>query len=206
MIGSRYRVLGAALLLAMAAAGAGFGAKYNKVLDIGKKGPAWKDLVGTDDKLHSLDAHEKAKAVVVVFTCNHCPVAVAYEDRLVAFANAYKKKGVDVVAINVNNMPADRLDKMKERAAAKKFLFPYLYDPTQKIARDYGARVTPHWYVLDQKRAVAYMGAFDDNARADKVTRKYVPDAVDAILAGRKPEVEETRPIGCGIRFEAARK
>src|SRR5262245_45359491 len=99
---------------------------------IGDPAPAWKDLVGVDDGTHSLSDLKDAKAVVVVFTCNHCPVAKAYEDRLIDLAADYGDKGVELVAINVNNMDADKLPAMKERAEEKGFKFDYLYDPTQQ--------------------------------------------------------------------------
>ncbi|MGQ9589118.1 MAG: thioredoxin family protein [Planctomycetota bacterium] len=176
--------------------------KYNKKLSIGDKAPAWKDLIGVDDKTHSLEDVAKAKAVVVVFTCNHCPVAMAYEDRLVKFAKDYEPKGVAVVAINVNNLPEDKLDQMKVRAKQKGFTFPYLYDPTQKIARDYGATCTPHWFLLDGERKIAFMGSFDDNQDSSRVKDKYLEKAADAVLAGKKPEVTETRQFGCSIKYE----
>jgi thiol-disulfide isomerase/thioredoxin len=140
--------------------------------------------------------------MVVCFTCNHCPVAVAYEDRFVEFVKDYKGKKVAFVAINVNNLPADKLPKMKERAKEKKFNFDYLYDPTQKIARDFGATCTPHLFVLCKKRKIAYMGAFDDQNHPDKVAKQHVREAVDALLAGKTPEVTETRQRGCGIKYE----
>lgn len=176
--------------------------KYNQTLDVGDQTPSWNDLIGADDKPHSLDDLKKAKAVVVVFTCNHCPIAVIYEDRIIEFTKMYKEKGVALVAINVNKLPADRLDKMKVRAEEKGFSFPYLYDPTQQIGRDYGATVTPHCFVLDAKRTIAYMGAFDDNMLARKVKKQHVRDAVDALLAGRRPEMTEVQQIGCNIEYE----
>ena len=188
--------------VALALTSTALAGKYNKTISVGDKGPAWKDLAGVDDKKHGLDDLAKARAVVVVFTCNHCPVAMAYEDRLVKLAKDYEAKGVRVVAINVNNLDEDKLDKMKERAKEKGFTFPYLYDPSQKIAKDYGASVTPHWFVLDAERKVAYMGAFDDNQNAAKVKERYVEKALDAILAGKTPEVTETRFFGCGIKFD----
>ena len=122
---------------------------------------------------------------MLVFTCNHCPVARAYEDRLVALQKDYEPKGVQFVAVNVNNIPADRLDKMKKRAKAKGLQFPYLYDSTQKIGHDYGATVTPHVFVLDKDRKIAYMGAVDDNMQVDKVKKHYLRNALDASLAGK---------------------
>jgi len=158
--------------------------------------------VGVDGQEHNLGQFRAAKAIVLVFTCNHCPVAKAYEDRLIEFQKDYKAKGVQVIAINVNNIPADRLDKMKQRAAEKGFNFPYLYDSTQVSGRDYGARVTPHVFVLDAQRKIAYMGAFDDSQNPSGVKEKYVRDAVDAILAGRQPAQAETKAFGCGIKYD----
>ena len=113
---------------------------------IGDPAPNFKGIVGTDDKKHSLSDFKDSKFVVVVFTCNLGPVASAYEKRLVALQDDYKAKGVQVVAVNVNNIEPDRLDKMKQRAKDRKFKFPYLYDSSQKLGHDYGATVTPHVY------------------------------------------------------------
>lgn len=172
-------------------------------LKVGDPAPAWTDLPGTDGKKHSLADHA-GKPVVLVFTCNSCPIAEGYEDRIVAFANKYRGK-VDVVAVNVNTVPADRLDAMTKRAAKKKFSFPYLYDETQKIARDYGAIYTPEFFVLTSDRKVAYHGAMDDKTRADEVTETYLEAAVDAVLNGETPAKAETPARGCLIRFKRSR-
>lgn len=169
---------------------------------IGDPAPDFKDIIGIDDKTHSLADYKDAKVIVVAFICNHCPVAVAYEDRLVKFQADYKDKGVQLIAINVNNLPADRLDKMKERAAAKGFNFPYLYDSSQKVGRDFGAKVTPHIFVLDGQRKVAYMGAIDNSQNESKVEKHYLRDAVDALLAGKTPPEPVTKQFGCGIKYE----
>jgi len=174
----------------------------HKQLSVGDPAPAWEGLVGVDDQKHSLGDHADAKAVVVVFTCNHCPVAQSYEDRLVELASEYQDKGVELVAINVNNMEADKLPAMKERAEEKGFKFDYLYDPSQEIGRAYGATVTPHVFLLDGARNVAYIGAVDDNMTESKVTKQYLRDAIDAVLAGSKPETDTTKPMGCGIHYE----
>jgi peroxiredoxin len=178
--------------------------KHNKVVNIGDKAPAYQGLAGIDDKTHSLSDLKDAKAVLVVFTCNHCPIAQAYESRLVKFTKDYADKGVAVVAINVNTIPDDRLDKMKERAKEKGFNFAYLYDPSQKIGTKFGATVTPHFFLLDGQRQIVYMGAFDNNQNEAKANEQYVRDAVDAVLAGRKPEVAETRQFGCTIKYDDA--
>ncbi|GAB6166047.1 hypothetical protein JCM19992_20470 [Thermostilla marina] len=169
---------------------------------VGDPAPNWKGIIGIDDKEHSLAEYKNAKVVVVVFTCNHCPVAKAYEDRLIALQADYKDKGVQVVAINVNNLPADRLDQMKARAKEKGFNFPYLYDSSQKIGHAFGATVTPHVFVLDANRKVAYIGAVDDNMDPKKVKTPYLRNAIDALLAGKTPDPAQTKPFGCGIKYE----
>jgi peroxiredoxin len=165
-------------------------------LEIGAKAPTFAGLPGVDGKECSLDGMKDAKAVVVCFTCNTCPVAVAYEDRFVAFQKKYADKGVKFVAINANKNSED-LAVMKTRAEEKGFNFPYVFDASGKLATEYGARVTPHIFVLDGERKVAYVGAFDDSQQ--KATKHYVADAVDAILAGKKVEVTNTKAVGCGI-------
>ncbi|MHC4402565.1 MAG: thioredoxin family protein [Planctomycetota bacterium] len=171
-------------------------------LKIGEAVPDWSGIIGVDDKEHGLAEYKKAKALVLVFTCNHCPVAVAYEDRLVALQKDYKDKGVQVVAVNVNNLAADRLEPMKERAKSKKFNFPYIYDSSQKIAVDYGAKVTPHVFLLDKNRKLAYVGAVDDNNNPKKAEKQFLRDALNAVLAGEKPKTDKTPPRGCTIKYE----
>jgi peroxiredoxin len=175
--------------------------KFNKVVSIADAAPDWADLPGVDDKSHSLADYREAKVVVVVFTCNHCPVAKMYEERLIEFARKNEEK-VQVVAISVSHNGADGLAKMKSRAAEKGFPFPYLYDESQKSARSYGATVTPHFFVLDHDRRIAYMGAFDDNFNRDKVEKQYLADAVEALLAGNEPRVKESLQRGCAIEYE----
>jgi peroxiredoxin len=171
-------------------------------LKIGDAAPTFSGIVGTDDKEHALKDYQSAKLVVLVFTCNHCPVAQAYQDRLMTLQKDYKEKGVQIVAVNVNNIDADKLDKMKERAKEKKFEFPYLYDASQKIGKDYGAKVTPHVFVLDKDRKLAYMGAVDDNMDESKVKKHLLKDALDALLAGKEPAEKVTKQFGCGIKYE----
>lgn len=193
------------LLVAVAAAPAG---EFNKVLSVGDPAPAWKDLEGTDGKSHSLADLKDKDVVVVVFTCNSCPVAVGYEDRIIALAKAHAGdvSKVAVVAINVNTVPDDRLPKMKERAAKKKFPFPYLYDPTQQIAKAYGANYTPEFFVLNKERKVAYMGALDDASNPQQAKVNHLELAVAAALAGKPVEKGETLARGCRIRFNRESK
>ena len=190
----------------LAMASEGFAGKYNKVVSVGDKAVAWKGLMGVDDRRHSLDEYKDAEVLIVTFTCNHCPVAIVYEQRFIQFVKDYKERSVQFVAINVNNRPDDRLDKMKDRASEEGFNFPYLYDPSQNTARKYGATVTPHLFVLDGERKIGYMGAFDDRINVDDVKKRYVREAVDALLVGRKPKISETRQVGCTIEYERKKK
>ena len=198
MVPTRKLTVSFAVVILLLAATAAQAAK----LKIGDKAPGWSGVIGTDDKQHSLPDYKRARLIVLAFTCNHCPVAVAYEDRLIALQKNYKKKGVQVIAVNVNNIPADRLDKMKERAKAKKFNFPYIYDKTQKMGHDYGATVTPHVFVLDKGRKIAYMGAIDDNMKPKNVKTNFLGDALDALLAGKTPPKAVTKQFGCSIKYE----
>lgn len=166
-------------------------------------------LKNIDDKMVSLTDYTDAKGFIVIFTCNHCPYSVAYEDRIIALDKKYKSKGYPVIAINPNDPlinEDDSFDKMKIRAKEKKFTFPYLIDETQEIFPQYGATKTPHVYILEkvaEGNRVAYMGAIDDNSNEPElVTVRYVEDAVDALLIGNQPTITETKAIGCSIKFE----
>ncbi len=166
-------------------------------LDIGDKAPDFKAQT-TDGKSVTLSDAKGAKAVVICFTCNNCPVAKAYEKRFVEFNKKYKGQEVKFIALNVNK--GETLDKMKQRAESKKFNFPYAYDASRKSAEDYGARVTPHLFVLDANGVIAYIGAFDDSMDPKKVKEHYVANAIDALLKGEKPAKAKTRAFGCTIR------
>lgn len=178
--------------------------QFNKVLKIGDAAPAWKDLPGTDGKKHSLSDHTGKELVLVVFTCNSCACSEEYEDRIIDFAKKYQDK-IALVAINVNTIPEDRLDAMKKKAEKKKFPFEYLYDDTQKIAKDYGATYTPEFFVLTRDRKIAYMGAMDDKTKVEDVKEKYLEGAVDSVLKGEKPAKAETNARGCLIRWKRVR-
>ena len=178
--------------------------EFNKVLKIGDAAPAWKDLPGTDGKKHSLVDHSTKELVVVCFTCNSCACSEEYEDRIIDFAKKYHDK-VALVAINVNTIPEDRLDAMKKKADKKKFPFEYLYDETQKIAKDYGATYTPEFFVLNRERKIAYMGAMDDKTKVEDVKERFLESAVDTILKGEKPAKAETNARGCLIRWKRVR-
>lgn len=193
------RTLFAVLVLVLASSSAPAG-KFNKVLSIGDAAPAWDGLPGTDGKEHALADFKDKDVVVVVFTCNSCPVAEAYEDRILAFAKA--NPNVGVVAINVNTAKDDALPAMKTRATKKKFNFPYLYDSTQEIARKYGAKYTPEFFVLNKDRKIVYMGAMDDKSPPGEAKVKHLEAAVKAAADGKKADTSETSAAsGCGIKF-----
>jgi peroxiredoxin len=179
--------------------------KYNRVLDIGDAAPTWEKLPGVDGKLHSSELWDSKKVLVVVFTCNSCPYAVDAEDRLIALHKKYAGPEVALVAINVNKVEEDLLPAMKEKAQEKGFPFPYLFDETQQIAKQFGARVTPECYVLDRDRKVRYMGSIDDSPDGRDITVKYLENAIDSVLADETPNVTETVPIGCRVRYERDR-
>lgn len=182
--------------------------EYNPTLSIGDAAPAWEKLPGVDGKTLSLADLKGKDVVVLVFTCNSCPFAVDYEDRLVAFAKKYctPEGKVALVAVNVNQIDEDSLPKMKERAEKKGFTFPYLFDETQQIAKDYGATFTPEFFVLDRERKIVYMGAMDDQTDPAKVTARYVETAVEAVLGGKAIEVKETVARGCLVRYARKRR
>lgn len=169
-------------------------------LAIGDKAPTFKGIPGADGKTYALDDFKDAKAVVVVFTCNTCPVAVAYEDRMIEFAKKYKEKGVVMIAINQSGR--EDIDAVKKRAEEKGFPFAYCYESSQDTARAYGAKVTPEFFVLDKDRTVAYHGSLDDSQNAPKTA--LLDNAVDAVLAGKKPEKTENKAFGCGIGLKKA--
>ncbi len=155
----------------------------------------------------SLKDFKKAKGFIVIFTCNHCPYSVAYEDRLIAIDKKYKKQGYPVIAINPNNptyYPEDSFENMKIRAKNKGFTFPYLVDTKQKIYPQYGATKTPHVFILKKTKEgnrVEYIGAIDDNVRDESaVNKKYVELVIDALIKNENPPYRKTKAIGCSIK------
>ena len=163
-------------------------------------------LKSVDGKFYSLSDYKDAKGFIVVFTCNHCPFAVKYEDRVNELAKKYTKKGYILLAINPNDpvvQPADSYDLMKERAKEKSFVFPYLFDEGQKIFPQYGATKTPHAFLLDKNHVVKYIGAIDDNAEdAAMVKEKYLENAIAALERNTEPTPSVTKAIGCSIKVK----
>lgn len=187
-----------------------------KPLAIGAKAPDF-DLPGVDGKNHRLADFASSPVLAVVFTCNHCPTAQAYEDRLMKLSADYKAKGVALVCISPNDDKALRLDElgftdvsdsladMKIRAADRKFDFPYLYDgETQKVALAYGCLATPHVFVFDKERNLRYQGRFDD-AEVGPVKSHDTINAIEAILAGKEVPVTTTRVRGCSTKWSDKR-
>ena len=184
-----------------------------ETLPLGAPAPEFK-LAGVDGKKYALKDFKKADVLVVVFTCNHCPTAQYYEERLKQIVNDYKRKGVALVAISPNDPKSVRLDElgytdlsdsfeeMKIRAKHKKFNFPYLYDgDKEEVSRAYGPAATPHAFVFDKARKLHYSGRVDDSERPEFVRTHDLRDAIDALLAGREVAVRQTKAFGCSIKW-----
>ncbi|MFT0716495.1 thioredoxin family protein [Flagellimonas lutimaris] len=206
------KILGwsALLLIFVAAFAMGFTAATEHNLEDGYEvGDVAADfsLKNVDGTMVSLSDFDSAKGFLVIFTCNTCPYAQAYEDRIIALDANYKQQGVPVIAINPNDpsaKPGDSFAKMKERAINKGFSFPYLIDEGQNIYPQYGATRTPQVFLLEKTakgNVVKYIGAIDDNYQdASQVDEKFVENAVDAMLAGNEINPKTTKAIGCGIK------
>lgn len=169
---------------------------------IGQQAPDF-ELKDTEEQAHSPDGNP---ATVVVFTCNHCPYALAWHDRLMAAARDYAGRGVRFLAINSNDSdryPRDSFEAMKRRIAEERWPVPYLHDSSQEVARAYGAKTTPDVFVLDGERRLQYRGAPDRDYDDPSQNAAWLRQALDAVLEGRKPEPPETRPVGCSIKWKS---
>lgn len=182
-------------------------------LALGSAAPDF-SLPGTDDRTHTLKDFAQARALVVIFTCNHCPTAQYYEERLKQLTADYQGKGVAVVAIMPNDPKSVRLNElgwtdlsdsfaeMKIRARDRQFNFPYLYDgDTEAVSRAYGPVATPHAFLFDGARKLRYAGAMDDSERVERVQKHYLRDAIDAVLAGQEPAATKTKVVGCSVKW-----
>jgi peroxiredoxin len=167
---------------------------------IGRVAPNWQGLPKVSGKLGDSSEITSPKATLVVFLCNHCPCAKGYETRFNDFASKFRKQGVAVVAFNADT--EESLAEMEKRAKESQFQFDYLRDESQAVAKAFGARTTPHVFVLDENRKIVFSGAFDDDMRGKNITKTYVVDAVEAVLAGRNVEVAESRLCGCAIQYK----
>lgn len=200
----------AACLTPLAAWGA---ATPVKTLDIGASAPPFK-LPATDGKVYTLDDFAEAKVLAIIFSCNHCPTAQAYEARMKQLVVDYKSKGVAVVVVSPNDPKAVRLDElgysdmgdtledMVIRAKDMAYNFPYLYDgETQKMSRAYGVMATPHAFIFDAARKLRYVGRIDDSEKPDRVKTHDARNAIDALLAGKPVPVAKTKCFGCSTKW-----
>jgi peroxiredoxin len=171
--------------------------------DIGTNAPTF-TLPDTDGAQHGVGGPEDARATLVVFTCNHCPYALAWHDRIAAIARDYDD--VQVLAINPNDAeryPRDSFDAMRERVAGDGgWPMPYLRDETQEVARAYGARTTPDCFVIDAQGRIAYRGAPDADYQDPSLNAAWLREALDAVLAGDEPAQAQTKPVGCSIKWK----
>lgn len=171
-------------------------------------------LPGVDGKTYALRDFAKAKALIVLFTCNHCPTAQYYEERVKQIVNDYEPRGVSLVAITPNDPKSVRLDELgwsdlgdtfeecKVRAKDRGYNYPYLFDGDQAgVARTYGPVATPHVFLFDAERKLRYVGAIDDSERVQQVKKHYLRDALEAVLAGKAPEVSKTKVVGCSVKW-----
>ncbi|MDQ8200598.1 redoxin domain-containing protein [Pelagicoccus enzymogenes] len=186
---------------------------YPQPLELGSPAPDF-TLPGVDGKDWSLSDFSDAELLLVLFTCNHCPTAQYYEERIKDLVTDYREKGVALVAISPNDPDSVRLDElgwavrsdsfeeMKDQAEERGFNFPYLYDgDTESVSRQYGPLVTPHAFLFDSERKLRYVGAIDDSERIEHVSTHYVRDAIDALLSGKQPDIAQTKVVGCSVKW-----
>jgi peroxiredoxin len=174
-------------------------------LAIGDRAPDF-NLPGVDGRNYALADFAGKPALVIIWSCNHCPMVVRYEDRMVELQRDYADRGVQVVAINSNDVaryPDDSFERMVERARDKGFPFPYLRDESQQVARAYGPAVTPEVFLFDAKRKLVYHGRIDDNPDdPSAVRRRDLREALEALLAGAPIATAETNAVGCGVKWK----
>jgi peroxiredoxin len=182
-----------------------FAPQINEGLKIGDVAPDFK-LKNVDGKMVSLADYKDAKGYIVIFSCNHCPFVIKYEDRMIELHNEFAKMGYPVIAINPNDpevQPADSYELMIEKSKEKNFPFAYLFDEGQTVFPQYGATRTPHVFLLDKSRKVRYIGAIDDNVDdPSKVEEQYLANAIIALENGEEPSPALTKAIGCSIKVK----
>jgi len=202
---TKLAALAAALVLV---AGAGIAGEMagKAALEIGAKAPAAEvKMKGVDGKEVSIKDVMGAKGTLVVFTCNACPYAKGWETRIVDLGNAYAAKGIGMIAINANDpkvVADDGYDQMVTRAKERGMKYPYVMDATSEVAKAFGAARTPEAFLFDAQGKLVYHGAVDDNVEsAEKVSKTYLKDALDSVVAGKEVSVKETKAVGCGIKW-----
>lgn len=201
---NRKALFAAPLILAAAASAAFAGGP----LAIGASMPSTDvKMKGVDGTEKTLAQMKKANGTLVVFTCNHCPFAKAWEERIVALGNTYSEKGIGVVAVNSNDPKVaadDGYEGMQTRAKERGMQFPYVVDATSNVARAFGATRTPEAFLFDKDGKLVYHGTIDDNGEEpSKVEKFYLKDALEAVASGKEVAVKETKSIGCGIKFRS---
>jgi peroxiredoxin len=172
--------------------------------EIGQKAPSFENLENIDGKRYSLSAFEDKEILVLLFMANRCPTARVYTDRIKAIQNDYGPKGVQLIGINSDNQyffSLESLTNMTVVADERSYNFPYLKDKDQSLAKNYGALVTLHAFVLDKERRLRYRGRIDDSRDPSKVTVSDLRNALDDLIANREVKVSETRPFACSIEF-----
>ena len=202
---TKLAALAAALVLV---AGAGIAGEMagKAALEIGAKAPAAEvKMKGVDGKEVSIKDVMGAKGTLVVFTCNACPYAKGWETRIVDLGNSYAAKGIGMIAINANDpkvVADDGYDQMVTRAKERGMKYPYVMDGTSEVAKAFGAARTPEAFLFDAQGKLVYHGAVDDNVEsAEKVSKTYLKDALDSVVAGKEVSVKETKAVGCGIKW-----
>jgi len=177
-----------------------------ETLDFGSEAPDF-ELIGTDEKYYSLYSFNDKTALVIIFSCNHCPYVKAYEDRIIRLQKEFGEE-VQFIAINSNdelNYPEDSFDNMKIRAEEKQFNFPYLRDKNQSVARLYGATHTPEIFLFNKDRKLVFHGKIDDNWKEpEKVKSRYLKNALNDLLSNKAVAVPETFTIGCTIKWQTS--
>jgi peroxiredoxin len=175
------------------------------ILELGSAAPRF-SLPGIDEKEHPLAEYKDAKALCVIFSCNHCPYVQAYESRMVELQKRFGPRGLQLVAINSNDAqgyPEDSFENMKVRAKSQSYNFPYLRDESQEVAKAYGAQRTPHIFLFDAERKLAYIGRIDDNYKDPAAVKSHeLADAVEDILSGKAVRLPETFAVGCTIKWK----
>ena len=197
------------ILLVMLAFSAFLSQAQNATLKAGDTAPDFK-LKNIDGKEVSFASFPKAKGYIVVFTCNTCPYAIGYEQRIIDLDNKFRPQGYPVIAINPNDpeaSKADTFEKMQELAKSKKYPFPYLFDPGQKITDQYGAKHTPHLFIVSKSakgNVVEYVGAIDNDPEGNNAQKtKYAEDVITSLKSNQKPTITQTKEIGCTVKRKA---
>lgn len=175
-------------------------------LKLGDLAPPFEGLPGTDGKKWGVHDFDGSSLLLVIFSCNHCPYAQAWEGRIIEVVRDYAVKGLGTIVINPNetlNYPDDKMDRMVERARSKAYPFPYVRDDDQSVARTYGALVTPHPFLFDRKRRLIFQGKIDDSwQEPGKVKHRYLREAIEAGLSGKPPPTPQSSVIGCTVKWK----